>query len=81
MARGGTAGSLISGGIWIVSSEHLASYLTESTGKHPDFEPYLSLYGDLEVGSGYLGAAIVEQDETDLEVPLIEKQQAKRTRR
>jgi hypothetical protein len=35
------------------------------------------LFGDLEVGLGYLGISIVEHDESDLKVPLIERQQTR----
>jgi len=71
---------LISGGMWVVSSGDLAPYLTDRIGNYPEFEPYFSLYSDLEVGVGYLGVAIVEHNETSLEVPLIEKQQTRRRR-
>ena len=71
---------LISGGMWVVSSGNLAPYLTDRIGNYPEFEPYFSLYSDLEVGLGYLGVAIVEHDETSLEVPLIGKQQTRRRR-
>jgi Restriction endonuclease BamHI len=71
---------LISGGIWVVPSGNLAPYLTDRIGNFPEFEPYFSLYSDLEVGFGYLGVAIVEHDETSLEVPFIEKQQTRRYR-
>jgi hypothetical protein len=71
---------LISGGIWVVPSGNLAPYLTDRIGNYPEFEPYFSLYCDLEVGFGYLGVAIVEHDETSTEVPFIEKQQTRRHR-
>ena len=71
---------LISGGIWVVPSGNLAPYLTDRIGNYPEFEPYFSLYSDLEVGFGYLGVAIVEHDETSPEVPFIEKQQTRRYR-
>jgi hypothetical protein len=71
---------LISGGIWVVPSGKLAPYLTDRIGNYPEFEPYFSLYSDLEVEFGYLGVAIVEHDETSPEVPFIEKQQTRRHR-
>lgn len=71
---------LISGGIWVVPSGNFAPYLTDRIGNYPEFEPYFSLYSDLEVGVGYLGVAIVEHDETSPEVSFIEKQQTRRHR-
>lgn len=71
---------LISGGMWVVPSGGLAPYLTDRIGNYPEFEPYFSLYSDLEAGFGYLGVAIVEHDETSREVPFIEKQQTRRRR-
>lgn len=71
---------LISGGMWVVSSGDLAPYLTDRIGNYPEFEPYFSLYSDLKVEFGYLGVASVEHDETNLEVPLIEKQRTRRRR-
>lgn len=66
--------------MWVVSSGNLAPYLTDRIGNYPEFEPYFSLYSDLEVGVGYLGVAIVEHDETSPDVPLIGKQQTRRRR-
>jgi len=71
---------LISGGMWVVPSGELAPYLTDRIGNYPEFEPYFSLYSDLEVQFGYLGVALVEHDETSREVPFIEKQQTRRRR-
>lgn len=56
---------VISGGLWIVPSGRLAPYLTDRIGNYPEFEPYFDLYTDLEVEFGYLGAAVVEHDDTD----------------
>ena len=64
----------------MVPSGNLAPYLTDRIGNYPEFEPYFSLYSDLEVEFGYLGVAIVEHDETSPEVPFIEKQQTRRYR-
>jgi hypothetical protein len=74
----------IAGVVWPPGNDRfvikLAPYLTDRIGNYPEFEPYFSLYGDLEVSLGYLGVAIVEHDETSPEVPLIEKQQTRRRR-
>lgn len=71
---------LISGGMWVVSSGTLAPYLTDRIGNYPEFEPYFSLYSDLEVELGYLSVASVEHDHTSHEAPFIEKQQTRRRR-
>lgn len=65
---------MIAGGLWVVPSRGLAWHLTDRIGNYPEFEPYFSLYTDLNVEFGYLGAAIVEHDGANLEVPQIPKQ-------
>ncbi|MDP9411829.1 MAG: restriction endonuclease [Actinomycetota bacterium] len=71
---------LISGGMWVVPSGTLAPYLTDRIGNYPEFEPYFSLYSDLEVTLGYLGVASVEHDEVSVDVPFVAKQQTRRHR-
>ncbi len=66
--------------MWVVPSGTLAPYLTDRIGNYPEFEPYFSLYSDLEVRFGYLGVASVEHDEVSVDVPFVAKQQTRRHR-
>lgn len=63
----------ISGGVLVLPSERLYPYLTDRIGNYRELEPYLSLYTDLKLDSGYLGVIVVEQDATSADVPKIQK--------
>lgn len=63
----------ISGGVLVLPSERLYPYLTDRIGNYRELEPYLSLYTDLKLESGYLGVIVVEQDATSTDVPKIQK--------
>jgi hypothetical protein len=63
----------ISGGVLVLPSHRLYPYLTDRIGNYRELEPYLSLYTDLRVESGYLGVIVVEQDATSEDVPKIQK--------
>lgn len=65
--------SRISGGVLVLPSRELYPYLTDRIGNYRELEPYLSLYTDLRLESGYLGVFVVEQDATSLDVPKIQK--------
>ncbi len=63
----------ISGGVLVLPSHRLYPYLTDRIGNYRELEPYLSLYTDLRLESGYLGVIVVEQDATSEDVPKIQK--------
>jgi hypothetical protein len=63
----------ISGGALVVPTHNLYPYLTDRVGNFRELQPYLSLYTDLDVESGYAGIFVVEQDATSEDVPRIVK--------
>ena len=63
----------IQGGVLVLPSHRLYPYLTDRIGNYRELEPYLSLYTDLQVESGYLGVMVVEHDAISEDVPKIGK--------
>lgn len=63
----------VSGGVLVLPSHKLYPYLTDRIGNYRELAPYLSLYSDLKLDSGYLGVIVVEQDGTSEDVPKIQK--------
>ena len=64
---------VLKGGILIVPSKNLASYLTDRIGNYHELEPYFPLWESINCKNGYLGVIEIEHDSTSIKVPRIEK--------
>jgi hypothetical protein len=72
MSIGIMRGKLI-GGILILPTRNLYSYLTDRVGNFAEIEPYLDLWKSLNIKTGFLGIITVEQDKVSKNVPRIPK--------
>jgi len=72
---------LIIGGILILPSRNLARYLTDRIGNFEEIKPYFSLYRNVIVDSGVLGAIAIDYDDFSDKSPLIPKGYDGRSRR
>ena len=72
MAVGLLTNKLI-GGVLVLPTREMYSYLTDRVGNFPEIEPYLMLWKSLDVEEGILGIIKVEHDGISIDVPRIPK--------
>ena len=72
MAMGLMAGKL-SGGVLVLPTRALYSFLTDRVGNYRELEPYFELWSSLPIESGCLAVIAVEHDAVSTDVPRIKK--------
>ena len=63
----------IAGGILILPVKNLAMYLTDRVGNFEEIKPYFSLYENVIVDSGVMGAIAIDYDDISDRSPIIPK--------
>jgi len=61
------------GGVLIVPTRKMYTYLTDRVGNFPEIEPYFPLWKSLRVDEGLLAVIAIEHDAVSKEVPRIPK--------
>ena len=61
------------GGVLILPSRSMYTYLTDRIGNFQELSPYFPIYRRFNIGEGYLAIIEIEHDELDTNVPLIPK--------
>ncbi len=77
MALGLVEGRL-SGGVLVLPTRRLYTYLTDRIGNVKELEPYFPLWSSLNVRQGFLGVIVIEHDRESWDVPRIPKTTAGR---
>jgi hypothetical protein len=68
----------LSGGVLVLPTRSLYTYLTDRIGNVNELEPYYPLWRSLNVRQGYLGVIVIEHDRESRDVPKIPKTTAGR---
>jgi hypothetical protein len=64
---------ILKGGILVLPTRHLYSYLTDRVGNFEEIEPYFDLWRSISCADGILAVIAVEHDGTSNKVPRITK--------
>lgn len=72
MVKGIREGHIV-GGVVVLPSRALYTYLTDRIGNFQELEPYFAQYRDYPIPNGVLAVIEIEHDATDPTVPLIRK--------
>ncbi|MBN2419999.1 MAG: hypothetical protein JXL81_11485 [Deltaproteobacteria bacterium] len=65
--------NILIGGILILPTRNMYSYLTDRVGNYPEIEPYFPLWKALQVKEGILAVIAIEHDGVSKDVPRIPK--------
>ncbi|MBI3610907.1 MAG: restriction endonuclease [Nitrospirae bacterium] len=69
----GIKGGILKGGVLILPTRRLYSYLTDRAGNFEEIEPYFDLWRSVTCADGILAVIVVEHDATSYKVPRIKK--------
>jgi hypothetical protein len=61
------------GAVLVLPSRKLYSYLTDRVGNYEELEPYFDVWRSVQLNEGFLAIFVIEQDQTDSNVPLMTK--------
>lgn len=64
---------ILKGGVLILPTRRLYSYLTDRVGNYEEIEPYFDLWRSVACADGILAVIAVEHDATSNKVPRIKK--------
>lgn len=69
----GLLDDVLAGGILVLPSRRMYTYLTDRIGNYAEIEPYFPVWKNLNLDAGYLAVIEIEHDELSTDAPFIPK--------